>query len=50
MVCNPTRSAGSSTGTGTRICIKAAGSHNELLLPPSHLSLEVDCVAWKPNA
>jgi hypothetical protein len=53
MVCNPTRSAGSPTGTGTRICIKVDGSHDESLLPSSpHLSLEVDWVVggiqhWK---
>jgi hypothetical protein len=51
MVCNPTRSAGSPTETGTRICTKACGSHDESLLPLSpHLSLEVDWVAGQPNA
>jgi hypothetical protein len=51
MVCNPTRSTGSSTGTGTRICTKAGDSHDESLLSLSpHLSLEVDWVAGQPNA
>jgi hypothetical protein len=43
MVCDPTRSAGSPTRTGTRICIKVGGSHDKSLLPLSpHLPLEVD--------
>jgi hypothetical protein len=51
MVCNPNRSAGSPTRTGTRICTKAGGSHDESLFPLSpHLSLEVDWVAGQPNA
>jgi hypothetical protein len=51
MVCTPTRSAGSPTGTGTHICTKAGGSHDESMLTPSpHLSLEVDWVAGEPNA
>jgi hypothetical protein len=51
MVCNPTRSVGSPTGTGTRICTKAGGSHDESLLPLSlDLSLVVDWVAGQPNA
>jgi hypothetical protein len=49
MVCNPTWSAGSPTETGTRICTKAGGSHDESLLPPPHLSLEVDWVVEQPN-
>jgi hypothetical protein len=51
MVCNPTRSAGLPTRTGTRICTKVGGSHNESLLPPSpHLSLKIDWVVGEPNA
>jgi hypothetical protein len=51
MVCNPTRLAGSPTQTGTRICTKVGGSHDESLLPPSpHLSLEVNFVVGEPNA
>jgi hypothetical protein len=50
MVCNPTRSAGSPTGTGTRICTKVDGSHDESLLSSSpHLSLEVDWVVGESN-
>jgi hypothetical protein len=50
-VCNPTWLAGSLTGTGTHICTKAGGSHDELLLSPSpHLSLKVDWVAGQSNA
>jgi hypothetical protein len=42
---------GSPTRTGTRICTKTGGSHDESLLPPSpHLTLEVDWVAGQPNA
>jgi hypothetical protein len=51
MMCNPSWSAGSPTGTGTRIWTKAGGSHDESLLSPSpHLSLEVNWVAGQPNA
>jgi hypothetical protein len=46
MVCNPTRSTGSPARTGTHICTKVGGSHNDSLLSPSHLSLEV---ARQPN-
>jgi hypothetical protein len=49
MVCNPTRSAGSPARTGTHICTKVGGSHNESLLPPSpHLWLGVDLVVGGP--
>jgi hypothetical protein len=51
MVCNLTRSAGSPTQTGTHICIKVSGSHDESLLPPPpHMSLEVDSVVGEPNS
>jgi hypothetical protein len=50
MVCNPTRSVGLPTGTGTHICTKVGGSHDESLLPPSpHLSLEVDWVVGQSD-
>jgi hypothetical protein len=50
MVCNPNWSTGSPTGTGTHICTKVGGSHDESLLPLSpHLPLEVDWVAGQPN-
>jgi hypothetical protein len=51
MVCNPTLLVGLLTGTGTCICTKVGGSHDESLLPPCpHLSSEVDWVAGQPNA
>jgi hypothetical protein len=49
MVCNPTWLVGSPTRTGTHICTKTGGSHDESLLPPPHLLLEVDWVGG-PNA
>jgi hypothetical protein len=50
MVCNPNRSAGSPTRTGTRICTNMGDSHDESLLPLSpHLSMKVNWVAGQPN-